>query len=380
MIIKKIETIPVRLEAIPFATSYGDFSDYHNVIVKVYSDGDYVGIGEASPWLPAESGESQATIVHMIDKYLAPALIGANPIEMDRVHFIMVRLIKGNLLAKAAIDMALHDLVGKAMGVSVASLLGGRYRKSFRTAGAIGVKSADEMEEDAKEWNAMGYKAMKVKLPDITQEDPLTVGVEKVRRIREAMDSDVVLIVDVNMGWRTAAQALEAIKAMEEFDIYIEQPIPATDIDGLEFLTNKTSVPIIADEASFTFAGALEVIKRGAARIFNVKTTRPGGLWKARRIIALAEAAGIFVQIDDVAESRIATTASAQLASTVRDDLYFIYSGGPACAWLTKDLVSQGGVQIQQDGTCTLPDEAGLGITIDEDLLRNSTVEKSMLR
>lgn len=372
MKIERVETIPIELEAIPFRTSYGVFSNYHNVIVKIYCDNGHFGVGEASPWLVAEMGESQATVLHIIDNYLGPLITGYDPSEVDRLHYVMDSMVKGHVIAKSAIDMAIHDLLGKSFGVPVAKLLGGMYRQSFITAGAIGVKSADEMESDAKKWGAWGYKAMKIKLPNITQEDPLTVGREKIRRIREAMGSGVILIVDVNQGWRTAAQALRAIQALEEFDIYIEQPIPAADIDGLAYLTRSTKVPVIADEAIFTLEGALEVIKRGAARIFNVKTTRPGGLWKARRIITLAEAAGIQVQIDDVAETRIATTASAQLAATVRDDIYFVYSGGPACAWLSKDIVKKGGVRISQDGICSIPDEPGLGLELDEQILEES--------
>jgi L-alanine-DL-glutamate epimerase-like enolase superfamily enzyme len=374
MKIQKIEAIPVKLEAKPFKTSYGDFSDYHNVIVKVFCDNGHIGIGEASPWLPAELGETQRTVFHIINDYLAPLIIGKDPNEIDKIHYVMDRFVKGHVIAKAAIDIAIYDLLGKSYGISVGQLLGGVYREEFITAGAIGVKNADEMEADAKDWASRGYKAMKVKLPDITQEDPVKIGREKIGRVREAMGPDVTIIVDVNQGWQTAAVALRAIEALEEFDIYMEQPIPATDIDGLAYLTRKSRVPIIADEAIFTLAGALEVIKRGAAHIFNIKTTRPGGLWKARRLITLAEAAGIQIQIDDVAETRIATTASAQLASSVRDDHYFVYCGGPACAWLSRDLVKDGGVKIDNDGTCHLPNQPGLGLVIDEDYLEKSTV------
>lgn len=375
MKINRIEAIPVRLEAKPFKTSYGDFSDYHNVIIKIHSDQGVIGIGEASPWLPAELGETQFTVLHIINEHLAPLIIGMDPNEIEKIHYFMDRTVKGHVIAKSAIDMAVYDLIGKSHGITIAQILGGAYRESFITAGAIGVKSADEMESDAKEWAARGFKAMKVKLPDITQEDPTVVGREKIGRVRDAMGPDVMIIVDVNQGWQTAAVALKAIDAMKDFDIYLEQPIPASDIDGLAYLTNKSPLPIIADEAVFTPAGALEVIKKGAAHIFNVKTTRPGGLWKARRLVALGEAAGIQIQIDDVAESRIATTASAILASTVRDDHYFVYCGGPACAWLSRDIVKEGGVIIEDDGMCHVPKMPGLGLEIDEEYLEDARVD-----
>jgi len=378
--IDHIAAIPITLEGVSFATSYGGFNQYPTVIIKLKDEEGVVGWGEASPGLPSEVGESQATISHAVAEHLAPALIGSDPVEIDRLHYRMDKALAGHVIAKAGIDLAVHDLLGKRFGVPTASMLGGMYRRTFRTSGAIGVKSADEMEADAKRSAAAGYLAMKVKLPSREVEDPATAGHEKIGRIREVMGPDVLLIVDVNQGWRTVAQAMRAIDALREFNVYIEQPIAAHDVVGMAFLTRHAGVPIIADEAVFTVEGALEVIRHNAAHIFNIKTTRgSGGLWKARRIIELAEAAGIFIQVDDAPETRVATTASAHLAATVRDDFYFIYSGGPACSFLEQDIVAEGGVEIAEDGTCTLPDGPGLGLDIDETLLEENRVELALL-
>ncbi len=142
MKISEIEVIPVVLEAIPFTTSYGPVSQYRNVIVRVCAN-DVEGWGEASPWIPNEMGETQGTVLEIINQYLKPALIGQDPRDIAKIHSLMDGVVRWNPIAKAAIDMALYDLIGKCFNVRVATLLGGCFRDNFPVVGAVGVKEPE---------------------------------------------------------------------------------------------------------------------------------------------------------------------------------------------------------------------------------------------
>jgi L-alanine-DL-glutamate epimerase-like enolase superfamily enzyme len=373
MRITKIETIPVSLSAVPFNSAYGSFDDYHNVIVKIYADTGEYGVGEASPWLPSEAGATQANVLEMINKHLAPQLIGEDPRSIAKIHSIMDRCASGHPVSKAAIDLALYDLVGKAYGTSVSNLLGGAFRTQFRTTGAIGVKDLDDTVNDAHEWVSNGYQAIKLKVPGITQADPFN-AVRTVKALREAIGWDVMLIMDVNQGWISPGIAIPVIRQMDEYDVYCEQPILASDYEGLGEISRAVRTPIIADESVFTIPGMLELIRRRCAPIVNIKVTRPGGLFRARHLVTLATAAGIRCQIDDVAETRITTTAVAHLAASVPEGLYFYYSSGPAHMWLKEDVVGKGGISIDPDGLVHLPTGPGLGLELDDEVVdRNHT-------
>ncbi|GAH35176.1 unnamed protein product, partial [marine sediment metagenome] len=134
-----------------------------------------------------------------------------------------------------------------------------------------------------------------------------------------------------------------------------------------------TSIPIIADESASTEEGLIEIIRRGSPRLVNIKTTRPGGLYEAMKLVNLAIAGGIHCQIDDAVETKIASTASAYLASSVPEEFFFAYSGGVAHSWLKDDILSAGGIHLE-GGTVTLPTDPGLGIQINEEFLKTSRV------
>ncbi len=373
MKISKIEVIPVVLEAVPYVASYGSISQYRNVIVRVQAN-DVEGWGEASPWLPNEMGQTQGTVLEIINNYLKPALIGEDPRGIAKIHGLMDSVVSGHPIAKAAIDMALHDLLGKYFGVRVCTLLGGCLRESFPTMGTVGIKEPKQMASDVASQAKDGYRMLKVKLPGSNQEDPIK-SVERVKLIREKVGKDIILVVDLNQGWITPSVAIRAIKRIEDdSNLFIEQPILSSDYDGLVMVARSVQVPIIADESAFTERGVMEIIKRGAPRIINVKTTRPGGLYKALKIINLAIAGGIQCQVDDVSETRISSTASAHLASCVPEEFFFYYAGAAAHWCLKKDIVGKGGIH-EEKGIVTLPDGPGLGIEIDEKVLKSSTVQ-----
>src|SRR5207245_9373260 len=162
------------------------------------------------------------------------------------------------------------------------------------------------------------HTTIKVKVLSATQEDPAKT-IDRVRLIRKAVGPSVRLIIDPNQGWLTGGLAISIMRKLEPYDIYVEQPIPRSDYAGMAQIARTLPVPLIADESVFTPAGLLEIARLKAAHVVNIKLTRPGGFWKAHRLISLAEALGFQCEVDDVAASRITTTATAHLACAVSD-------------------------------------------------------------
>jgi L-alanine-DL-glutamate epimerase-like enolase superfamily enzyme len=249
-------------------------------------------------------------------------------------------------------------------------VFGGIYRSTIPLIGAIGVKPAEEAAEDARHWKSMGAAGIKMKAPPVAQSTVSEI-VSHIRAVRDAVGSEMMLIVDPNQGWINVGNAQRIIERIQDLDVYVEQPILAQDITGLKALSSM-GARIIADEAVFTKQGLQAVIEARAASIVNIKLTRPGGYGEAMRFIHMAEGAGIQCQIDDVTSTRITTTAVAHLAAAVRPETFFCYSVAPAHMWLFQDLVKEGGITVD-NGLVRLPEGDGLGITLDDDLLREAS-------
>jgi L-Ala-D/L-Glu epimerase len=371
MKIVKIEAIPVLLEAPAFHSTYGTVRNYANVVVRIESDEGIVGVGEASPWVPMELGETQETVLAVIRGHLAQPLLGQDPVRIAVLIERMDNSILGYPIAKAAIEMALYDLVGKSLNRPVYDLLGGAFRTSFPTFGSVVVddptESVEKMAQEAKQVASNGHKVIKVKVISATEEDPVQT-IHRVRLVREAVGPNVRLIVDPNQGWLTAGLAISIMRKLEPLDIYVEQPIPRSDYTGMAQIARAIPIPLIADESVFTPAGLLEVARLRAAHVVNIKLTRPGGFWKAHRMISLAETLGFQCEIDDVAASRITTTATAHLACAVSDRTFFGYAVGLAHQRVRRDLVGAGGITIDKD-IVNVPDRPGLGIELDQGVL-----------
>jgi muconate cycloisomerase len=371
MKIVRIEAMPVLLEAPSFRSTYGTVGNYANVIIRVESDTGLVGIGEASPWVPLELGETQETVEVVVRRFLAPALMGQDPFQIGLLLDRMDAAILGYPIAKAAIEIALYDLIGKSVERPVYDLLGGAYRTCFPTFGSVVVeeRTADieQMAQDAARVAHSGHTTIKVKVISATEEEPRRT-IDRIRLIREAVGPHVRLIIDPNQGWLTAGLAIWIMRHLESLDIYVEQPIPRGDYIGMAQIAQTFSIPLIADESVFTPQGLLEVARLRAAHIVNIKLTRPGGFWRAHRMVSLAETLGFQCEIDDVAASRITTTATAHLACAVSDRTFFGYAVGRAHERIREDLIGRGGIVL--DGPMVrMPTGAGLGIDLDETAL-----------
>src|SRR2546421_10352939 len=259
MKIMRLETIPVRVPLKPEFAIRSGRGGGHTVspflLVRVHTDMGLTGIGEAS-CTPRWSGEDQVTGAHLIRTYLEPLLVGENPTQVEQLSKKFRLAFAGNYFTKAAVEMALWDITGKAAGKPVYELLGGMVREFVTTKWSV---SGVEPEKAASiaEWAiGQGFKAMKVKVGIDADGD-----FARVEAVRKATEGEIKLGVDANGGWspEVAAGAIERLKSLGIY--FAEQPIAPEDIAFMPELRKKIGIPVIADESIYTLQDAI-VLKR----------------------------------------------------------------------------------------------------------------------
>ena len=363
MSIKRVEVYTVDLPYIqPFTISLGTSVGSTDVVVKVVDEEGRVGWGEASP-ARRIIGESEHTIVAAMYT-LAPAIIGEDPLYVERIEEKMDKAMLGNNSAKLALETAVFDLKGKILGVKVRDLLGG-YRDKVETDFTIGIKSPKEMATDAINIVERGFRVIKLKVGVDVEED-----VERVKAVRDAVGEDIRIRIDANQGW-TVKEALKALTEMDRFDVELaEQPVRWDDLEGMAELTRKSPIPIMADESVHTPEDALKVAKMRAADYINIKLTKAGGLLKARRIAAISEAAGIPNMIGCMMEGGISITAGVHFAAATRN---LVTTDLDSDISLKEDFV-EGGAGYE-NGYRIVPEGPGLGnLKVKEEKLKLKAV------
>jgi len=306
------------------------------------TDIDFEGItgyGEAS--MPPYLGESHATaeaFLRQVD--LVPF---DRPFLMEDILSYVDQVAPGNYAAKASVDIALHDLVGKLVGQPWHRLWGLDPRRTPDTSFTIGIDKPDVVREKTRE--AAPYKILKVKLGQGNDRDMITA----VRSV-----TDKPLCVDVNQGWTSRQKALDTIHWLKEQGVlFVEQPMPKTGLSDIAWLTQRSPLPVMADEALQT-AGDLERVN-GVYSGINVKLMKCGGLRNAYIMMKMARVLGMKVMIGCMTETSCAVTAAAQLS--------------PLADWADLDgnlLIDNDifeGIQIV-DGKVILPDLPGIGIRV----------------
>jgi len=283
------------------------------VFVEVRTDGGLVGIGEATP-LPdwggdngKHGGETQATVIEIIKSTIEPALIGLDPTQIELAHMHMDRVLRGNSYARCAVDIALHDIWGKSVGQPVYKLLGGQVRDYAPIAHMIGIMPADEAVEEAGLAVADGIGAFQIKGGRDAERDIATVA-----GIRRAVGPDIFLRLDANQGYGTAKRAARILDRMQGQLDMVEQPV--RDIDQLAQLRSMTAIDIIADESCWDEFDALDVIRKNASDAISIYLAKAGGIARARRVAAIAGAAGLSCDVNGSIESAIGTAANMHFA------------------------------------------------------------------
>lgn len=353
MIIKAVRiaqlTIPLTR---PFITAVRRTEYVDDVVVMLETDRGFIGYGSAAS-TPAITGDSTQSIVAALQNILAPQLIGKDVCELNYLLQRNDEAIAGNTSAKAAIDMALHDLFAQYCGLPLYQLLGGT-KKSISSCITISVKPINEMVDDAIDLINQGHKTLKIKLGLAPTDD-----IERVRAIRKAVGEDIRLLVDANQGW-SYDDALKVINAFKQHHLNInmvEQPIPASELLQLKQISEQVDCAVIADEACFSPEDALNIAKMNACDGINIKLMKSGGLAKAQAIYNIAKTAKMHIMVGCMLESPIGVAAIASFALSKPDIEYADLDP----VFLIRDNYILGGAQLK-DNKIILSDKPGLGI------------------
>lgn len=385
MKIQSIETIPVRLptrRAHQWANLKTPIGVY--LVVKLVTDEGLTGLGEApalKDWGGDHMryyGETPTSVAAVIHDILEPTLTGEDPRRIEWLHTLMDQAVKGYPYSKAAIDMALYDVVGKAAGVPAYQLLGGLYRESVPISHSIGLMGMDEAVAEVRRVQEEGIKTIKLKGGVEPGRD-----VELLRRVREALGADMNLTVDANNGYKSAKEAVRTTNAMEPYNIlYMEQPVEG--LDAMAEVTRRVDTPVMADESAWTTWDVLEIIEKKAADIISIYTTKPGGLLKAKKVAAIAEAAGFPCNVNGSVEMGVGNAANVHLAaSTAAANLGCVIpvttpdaeaTGRIAGIYYKDDIVTEPFEFV--DGAVKVPRGPGLGVELDEEKVERYRLDK----
>jgi L-alanine-DL-glutamate epimerase-like enolase superfamily enzyme len=339
------------------------------VLVKIHADG-LVGYGQVRPtgrnhWLP----DTSLSVVAALRDYYGPVLIGADITDLERLWSEFDRTLPANGPARAAIDFALHDLIGKAHGLPVHALLGGAVRPQIPLEWSVSLsESVEDMvsaSTDVIDRYGISNFSLKAGGPAGWRHDVRMVGA-----VREALGPDVIIGLDANMAW-TPGETIRAINAMADFDVsYVEQPIHKTDLAGLAHVRSAVNgVALIADEPVVALHDVLGIVRANAADAVCIKLAKSGGIRQARKMTAIAEAARIQVNVGGAAVmSQLEAAAIAHYYASVPpqhmlDGAEFVFA---LAGVLADPLVPETDFAIRSDGHVAVPASPGLGIRIDD--------------
>lgn len=337
----------------PFVTALRRTTTVDTVLVEIDDDSGHTGYGEA-PQVWQVTGESLPGAQACIDGPLAAQVQGRPADDLVATVHAVRGAVHANHGAKAAVDIALHDLAARRRGVPLAVLLGGSVR-DVPTDVTLSVGAAEEMAAAGNERRSQGFSVFKLKVGTDARGD-----VERVRAAREALGPDAVIRLDANQGW-TPKDAVTAIRAMEDAGLgveLVEQPVPGWDLDSMVWVRDRVDTPVLADESIFGVRDLVEVIRRGAADLINVKLAKCGGLLAAQTLFELAGEHGLGVLVGSMMETHVGVGAAASLVaarpSALVNDL--------DAAWWAAESPYAGGIDYA-DGFVRVPDAPGLGIT-----------------
>jgi L-alanine-DL-glutamate epimerase-like enolase superfamily enzyme len=254
-----------------------------SIIIKLYTDEDEIGWGEASVWTTV-TGETREMCLNALGE-IFPKLVELDDSVMDleKLHQVMSENMGLTPGAMMGIDIAVMDLFGKQCNQPLFKILGG-YRDKVNVDRTISLKDTESMVKDAETFVNQGFNLLKFKV-GINPKDDL----ERIKLIREAVGDDIGLFIDANQGW-TYDQALYVLSKAGRYELeFAEQPIKMDDIEGLRKLRTQTSVPIMADETVCSASDALMVLEREAVDLISIKLHKCGGVWNAKKIVSICE-------------------------------------------------------------------------------------------
>lgn len=337
-----------------------------NVLVKLHTDEGLVGWGEATAH-PVTS-ETQAGLVSTIELF-GRLIEGMDPFHVGAIHAkIDDYFLQGNKGARAAVDIALYDVIGKACGQPIYKLLGGGFQTRFGLCGTLPRDEPEAMAEQAAALVESGYTCFEPKMTG--QLESLDEDARRLEAVLNVVPQQVLVVADPNQTWGTSKATIGLL--LGRFDgvsnLAIEQPVDGSDVAGLELITRSVPHKVIADEAATSVPVVLDIATRRAADMVSLKLGKNGGFYKCLQMMRIAEAAGLEVRVDWVQGSRLLDTATAHLHACVR-----VVGCDPAVDYhlrIKEEIVAEGGVRLTPKGA-EVPDGPGLGLEIDEDMVEH---------
>ncbi|MHA2394589.1 MAG: mandelate racemase/muconate lactonizing enzyme family protein [Promethearchaeota archaeon] len=372
MKITKVETIPLTMPYLPSdpdisspSQSRGRFEEVspkaNFSIVKIYTDEDIIGVSETGLLAPKSE--------HLlIDDHLGPAILGMDPFNIEQINNRM-RYIEMHLFerlgplreAEAAIDIALHDIIGKTLNKPIYKLIGGKVRDTIPLEPLFsgGLQPVDEMVKLAKQGYDMGHRVVRIKVGR-----DLDMEVKRVKGIREALGDSVKLMIDANQAW-TPKEAVKYINRIDKYDLYcVEQPVAHWDLKGMAFVRNNVRPLVMADESIGSPRDALNLIREEAADAFHIYLTKAPGISNAIKIATIAEPAGVLCFLGHSLSlsgiERIGRMAALHVAFTINNLMFGVQR---RLFGVVEDLIAEP-LKISDEGIKP-PRKPGLGINLD---------------
>jgi L-alanine-DL-glutamate epimerase-like enolase superfamily enzyme len=352
------------------------------VLVRVFA-GEVVGYGQIRPISPGHFvADTVHSVVGAITEIYGPLLLGRELTDLESIHELFGTRLAGNPAARAVLDIAVHDALGKAFGVPTHKLIGGCCQSSIPLEWSVSFSSdsAAMIKEAERAVKELGIRVLCLKAagPQGWRKD-----VENFAAVRRALGKEIMIGVDPNTGW-TRTDAISAMNAMRPMRLdYIEQPIDRHDLAGMaEIRAQAAGIPIMADESLFTVEDAVALAKARAVDVFCIKLYKVGGLFPARKIAAIAEANNIQLNcgglaalssLDAAAAAHYCASIPARRTFGAAEFVFGLGLVGP------DPLIAENPFKIE-DGCVKVPENPGLGVVIDERALERHTLLKHVIQ
>jgi L-alanine-DL-glutamate epimerase-like enolase superfamily enzyme len=375
MRITRVECIPVTTPLIkPIVIATTNIDRIDQIVLKIHTDEGIVGFADSGDTSAFYHGEIQDSIAGIISTTIAPRiLIGEDPMKIEKIVGLMDLLVRDNNHAKSMVDAALHDIKGKALGVPVYQLLGGKTVEAVDLGFVLMAGPPDQLIAEADKALKAGFKLIKLKMsPDYES------GLQGARAVREALGDDMRLMMDINGMWNYDV-ALKALRRLEKENVnleLVEQPLPYWDIEGMARLRERVGTMIFADESARELQHLKEIIERRAADGLFIKVQKAGGLLKSQRWLTLARLSGMAVMCGCMPGSGLEASPAAHLLVADQWASQFVQENcGPLSIHDVFELDGrlEGEVALNgpryANGQMFAPEGPGLGIELNEEFI-----------
>jgi L-alanine-DL-glutamate epimerase-like enolase superfamily enzyme len=335
---------------------------FDSTVVRLLTDDGLEGFGEVCPlgpvYLPSYAEGARTGIIELV-----PALLGLDPRQLDVVNRAMDTAMKGHAYVKSAIDVACWDILGKATGLPVSELLGGRVGPDFVLYRAISQESPDLMASRVAEYRSEGYRRFQLKVGADVEMD-----VERIRAVAAVLERGDVLIADANTGW-LRHEALRVARAVRDVDVYIEQP--CASYEECLGVRRRIDHPFVLDECIDSVATLVRAHADAAADVVNLKISKLGGLTRARQARDLCVSLGLGMTIEDTWGGDIVTASIAHLAHSTPPR--HLFTATDFNSYVTVETAD--GAPRRVDGRMSAPMAPGLGVRPKMDVLGDPVFE-----